>query len=205
MRRTFFMLAAALLAVLPPAVAAADHGDPSPRAGNPSAAPGPATLAPGVESLVDHASPGALLDLIVTLDRPADRRMETALSRLGVWSRTFEHLPSAAVRLPVARLADLGNLRGVQGVYDNHPLQFFLKDSAKLNNTGHAWNDLKVTGKGVTVAILDTGVDFTHPDLAPAMKANVKLVGFGQDPLPTVHVVDIPNYDQSSEHGTHEA
>jgi serine protease AprX len=201
MRRTFFMLTAALLAALPPAVAAAGHGDPGP----PRAAPGPASLAPGVQSLVDHASPGALLDLVVTLDRPADRRTATALSRLGVWSRTFEQLPSAAVRLPVARLADLRNLRGVQGVYDNHPLQFFLKDSAKLNNTGHAWNDLKVTGKGVTVAILDTGVDFTHPDLAPAMKANVKLVGFGQDPLPTVPVADIPNSDTSSGHGTHVA
>src|SRR5205814_247335 len=81
----------------------------------------------------------------------------------------------------------------------------FLKESAQLNNTGHAWNDLHVTGKGVTVAILDTGVDFTHPDLAPAMKANVKLVGFGQDPLPTVPVADIPNSDTSSGHGTHVA
>ena len=105
----------------------------------------------------------------------------------------------------MARLADLRNLRGVQGVYDNHPLQFFLKDSAKLNNTGHAWNDLKVTGKGVTVAIIDTGVDFTHPDLAKAMKANVKLVGVGQDPLPTVPVAGIPNSDTSSGHGTHVA
>ena len=112
MRRTFFMLAAALLAALPPAVAAAGHGDPAPREGSPSVA---ATLAPGVESLVDHASPGALLDLIVTLDRPADRRMETDLSRLGVWSRTFEQLPSAASNVSIdPRYVDpLGNPRPV--------------------------------------------------------------------------------------------
>ena len=90
-------------------------------------------------------------------------------------------------------------------VYDNHPLHYFLKDSAKLNNTGHAWNDLHVTGKGVTVAILDTGVDFTHPDLAPAMKANVKLVGLGEDPVPTVPIEGLPNSDTSSGHGTHVA
>ena len=221
MRRKFLMLAAAVLAALPPAAAVAGHGDRSPSAAEaafPMAAassskltfplpdaPGPAALAPGVESLVDHASPGALLDLVVTLDRPADHRMQTALSRLGVWSRTFPQLPSAAIRLPIARLGDLQNLRGVLGVYDNHPLHFFLKESAKLNNTAHAWNDLKVTGKGITVAILDTGVDFTHPDLAPAMKANVKLVGFGQDPVPTVPIADIPNSDTSSGHGTHVA
>ncbi|MDQ1566422.1 MAG: serine protease AprX [Actinomycetota bacterium] len=221
--RKFFMLAAAVLAALPPAVAAAGHGDGSPSvAADPAAfrtqmasgseltfplpdAPGPAALAPGAQSLVDHASPGALLDLVVTLDRPADHRMVTALSRLGVWSQAFEHLPAAGIRLPLARLADLRNLRGVLAIYDDHPLHYFLKDSAKLNNTAHAWNDLKVTGKGVTVAILDTGVDFTHPDLAPAMKANVKLVGLGQDPVPVVPIAGIPNSDTSSGHGTHVA
>src|SRR5437764_326405 len=211
MRRTFFMVAAAVLAALPPAVAGAGPGRHAPSAATAQAAaapfdplggskltfplpdaPGPATLAPGARSLVAAAAPGSLLDLIVTLDRPADRRMAGALARLGVWSHTFDQLPSAAIRLPITRLTDLENLPGVLGVYDNHPLQYFLKESAQLNNTGHAWNDLHVTGKGVTVAILDTGVDFTHPDLAPAMKANVKLVGLGQDPLPTVPVADIP-------------
>ncbi|HEV7534878.1 MAG TPA: S8 family serine peptidase, partial [Acidimicrobiia bacterium] len=51
---------------------------------------------------------------------------------------------------------------------------------------------------------LDTGVDFTHPDLAQAMKANVKLVGLG-DPVPTVPVEGLPNSDTSSGHGTHVA
>ena len=225
MRRTFFMVAAAVLAALPPAVAGASHGVATGGGRSPSAAapspfdptggtkltfplpdpPGPATLAPGAQALADHAAPGSLLDLIVTLDRPADRRLAGALARLGVWSRTFEQLPSAAIRLPAARLADLRNLPGVLAVYDNHPLHFFLKESAKLNNTTHAWNDLKVTGKGVTVAIIDTGIDFTHPDLAPAMKANVKLVGFGQDPVPTVPLAGIPNSDTTSGHGTHVA
>jgi serine protease AprX len=221
------MLAAALLAAVPSAAAVAvGSGDARQAGGGESAAaaaafperlvdgpltfpipdaPGPATLAPGVEALVDGADPGRLLDVVVTLDRPADRRLTNALDRLGVWTRTFEHLPSAAVRLPVARLGDLQNLRGVLAIYDNKPLQYFLKDSAKANNVERAWNALQVTGKGVTVAIIDTGVDFTHPDLAPAMKANVKIMGFGQDPVPTVVVPDLPNSDTSSGHGTHVA
>ena len=227
MRRTFFTLAAAVLAALPPAVAGAAAGGPKPSpAAAPATAPadlagelasgakltfplpdpaGPASLSPGAQALVDHARPGDLLDLVLTIDRPGDRHVAGALSRLGVWSTVFDQLPAAAVRLPVARLTDLRNLRGVLGVYDNRPLQFFLKDSAKLNNTYHAWNDLKVTGKGVTVAIIDTGVDFTHPDLAPAMKANVKIAGFGQDPVPSVPIEGLPNSDTSSGHGTHVA
>jgi serine protease AprX len=227
MRRTFFTLAAAVFAALPAVVAGAAAGGPRPTpAAAPAVAPanlagelasgakltfplpdppGPAALSPGAQALVDHARPGDLLDLVLTTDRPGDRQLAGALSRLGVWSKTFDQLPAAAVRLPLARLTDLRNLRGVLGIYDNRPLQFFLKDSAKLNNTYHAWNDLKVNGKGVTVAIIDTGVDFTHPDLAPAMKANVKLAGFGQDPVPTVPIEGIPNSDTSSGHGTHVA
>jgi len=228
MRRTFLMVAAAVLAALPPVVAGAGNAPPSPTASGPSAAdpiaafgaelaaghklsfplpdvPGPATLSPGAQALVDGAAPGALLDLVLTLDRPADTRMAAALARLGVWSHTYKHLPSAAVRLPLARLPELRNLHGVLAIYDNQRLHYLLKESAKLNNTGHAWNDLGVTGKGITVAVMDTGVDFTHPDLAPAMKANVKIVGIGQDPLPVVPVEGIPNSDTSSGHGTHVA
>jgi|GEM_PF-2178364 len=227
MRRTFWTLAVAVLAALPPAVAGAAVGGPAPGpAAAPAAtpaefagqlasgakltfplpdAPGPATLSPGAQALVDRARPGDLLDLVLTIDRPGDRHVAGALSRLGVWSRTFDQIPAAAVRLPLSRLTDLRDLPGVLGIYDNRPLQFFLKDSARLNNTYHAWNDLKVTGKGVTVAIIDTGVDFTHPDLAPAMKANVKLAGLGQDPTPVVPIEGIPNSDTSSGHGTHVA
>ena len=95
MRRAFFMVAAAVLAALPPAVAGAWPGGHRPLAAAPAAAvatpfdpaggskltfplpdaPGPATLAPGAQALVDRAAPGSLLDMIVTLDRPADRRM----------------------------------------------------------------------------------------------------------------------------------
>ncbi len=224
MRRTIFMLVAALLAALPPVVAGAGNGRPAPAAADPIAdfgaqlsagrklafplpdAPGPATLSPGAQALVDGAAPGALLDLVLTLDRPADTRLTDALGRLGVWSHTYQHLPSAAVRLPVARLPELRNLRGVLAIYDNQRLHYFLKESAKLNNTGHAWNDLGVTGKGITVAVIDTGVDFTHPDLAPGMKANVKIAGLGGDPLPLVVPIEgLPNSDTSSGHGTHVA
>jgi serine protease AprX len=64
--------------------------------------------------------------------------------------------------------------------------------------------NLGVDGKGVTVAIVDSGVDFTHPDLAPAMKASVKMSPLGPDgPIPPVE--GLPDTDNSSGHGTHVA
>src|SRR5205823_5516693 len=103
----------------------------------------------------------------------------TRLARVASWSWSFKHIPVAGLRLPVKSIDALRHVAGVRGVFLNRTLDMELKDSAKAMNVAHAWNDLHITGKGVTVAVLDSGVDGTHPDLAPAMKQNVKLVELG--------------------------
>ena len=225
MRRLTLMLAVAVLAGLASVVAGADGSGAGPldarprstagaafrpaggtaRGGAAAVRPtGPARVDGAVLDAAGAAAPGATLDLLVSLDRPAGSRLRALLAGLGTWSNTFRHVPVAAVRLPVANLGALRRLEGVRAVYLNSPLRYFLKESAELLDVAHAWNDLGVTGKGVTVAVLDTGVDFTHPDLAPAMKANVKLIGFG-DLAPAVPVGDLPDSDTTSGHGTHVA
>ncbi len=203
------MLVVALLGALPSTWAGA--GDeaaalPVPDFGVPPVVdlPGPAQVDPAVTAAAAGLPAGATLDLVMSLERPAGERLRSLLTGLGTWSWAFEHIPAAAVRLPVERLDLLRRTEGIVGVYLNEPLRYYLKESAQLVNTARAWNDLHVTGKGVTVAILDTGVDFGHPDLADAMRANVKLVGFG-DPLPTIPIQSLTNSDTSSGHGTHVA
>jgi serine protease AprX len=211
MRRVTLMLVVALLGALPSSGAgagddAAGSALPAPAFGVPpvSDPPGPAHLDPAVAATAATLPAGATLDLVVSLERPAGERLRSLLAGLGTWSWAFEHVPAAALRLPVERLDVLRQTDGIVGVYLNEPLRYYLKESAQLVNTARAWNDLHVTGKGVTVAILDTGVDFGHPDLADAMRANVKLVGFG-DPLPVIPVKSLTNSDTSSGHGTHVA
>jgi serine protease AprX len=157
-------------------------------------------LAAGVATV----GPAGVLDVVVSLDRVAPPALERRLARLGTWSWAFRHLPAAAVRLPAGRLDALRRLDGVRGVFAQRRLRYALEDSARLLDAARAWNDLKVTGKGVTVAVLDTGVDFTHPDLAPALVANVKLVGFGSF-TPVVPVEGVADSDTTSGHGTHVA
>jgi len=164
----------------------------------------PATVERRVLAAAAQAGPAGTLDLLVSLDDVAGAGLKARLAALGTWSWSFAHVPVAAVRLPAGRLDALRHVDGVQGIYLNRRLSYLLKDSAKAMNVGHAWNDLHITGKGVTVAILDSGVDGTHPDLAPAMKQNVKLVEYGA-PTPVVPVEGIPNSDTSSGHGTHVA
>ncbi|GHH98810.1 S8 family serine peptidase [Neobacillus kokaensis] len=57
----------------------------------------------------------------------------------------------------------------------------------------------RLTGKGITVGVIDTGVDYTHPDLKPNYKGGQDLVDNDNDPMET----QIPG--KATIHGTHVA
>ena len=72
----------------------------------------------------------------------------------------------------------------------------------------------KLTGKGVTVGVVDSGCDATHPDLADHVAHNVKLVGaeYANVPPDSSNTIVVPievgpyrNTDLGSGHGTHVA
>ncbi|GAB3789401.1 S8 family serine peptidase [Virgibacillus kimchii] len=62
-----------------------------------------------------------------------------------------------------------------------------------LNNTPY-------TGKGVKVGVIDTGVDYTHPDLQLNYRGGYDLVDLDDDPMETVPAEGIP-----TNHGSHVA
>ena len=58
----------------------------------------------------------------------------------------------------------------------------------------------RITGKGVKVGVIDTGIDYTHRDLKQAYKGGKDLVDGDEDPMETKGTADYATF-----HGTHVA
>lgn len=70
----------------------------------------------------------------------------------------------------------LENLQEVKRIIENGYVEANLIDSIPLIQANEAWN-LGYTGEGVTVAIIDTGIDYTHPDLGGCFGPGCKVEG----------------------------
>ncbi|WP_053218093.1 S8 family serine peptidase [Virgibacillus senegalensis] len=58
----------------------------------------------------------------------------------------------------------------------------------------------KYTGKGIKIGVIDTGIDYTHPDLAASYKGGFDVVDLDDDPMETKEEQGMPTL-----HGSHVA
>ena len=128
------------------------------------------------------------------------------LDILGEYERVFNGI---ALDVSSNEAQEIEKTDGVKGVYPNYEVNINLMDSVPLINADDAWqldadgNDCAETGKqcltgeGVTIAIIDTGIDYTHGDLGGCFGQDCKVIG-GYD---FVNNDDDPMDDHG--HGTH--
>ncbi len=159
--------------------------------------------------------PPAVLEtwLVSYADVPTAEDLEV-LEGIGVEVHGFEHLPTAAVVLDPLNLGILAHLPGVVSVHANEVYEPALAEATATTGAAAAW-DLGWDGTGIGVAIVDTGIDGTHPDLCAAEAfcngtpvktvQNVKILGRESRAEPVVYVEDQINTDTSSGHGSHVA
>ncbi len=175
-----------------------------------------AALLAGLVGPAVPAQAGPLQTWVVTLDGPPSLQDLEVLRGVSDAVHGFRAVPAAVVVAPAAAVPLLRGLPGVRGVWANERYAPLMSSATTASRARQVWDELGWTGAGVTVAVIDAGVDGTHPDLcaqpvfckgtAVKVVQNVKVLG-RQDVAadPVVYLEDQLSTDSSSGHGSHVA
>src|SRR5215207_3108123 len=169
-------------------------------------------LAKKLDGLTDDSNVNAA----VVYHHPVTDSDIAALKALGVRGGTrFQALPAVVVTASKGQLFEISKLPAVRHVTDDRTLRWDADDSR--TQTGllrmRQDNDLQrlrgigtLQGNGVVVAVIDTGLDSTHPDISKSVLRNVKLADLQGanllEFLPPANVEKLPTTDLVSGHGT---
>ncbi len=179
----------------------------------PSAVTATASLPTGLSQILAVKSLTASTRGIAEFSAVPSASKVSALKNLGLTVQPMHAVRLALVSGPVSAMKRAVTSGVALDVYPDDPVQ--LLDTASSDAMGGAaLRAAGFTGKGVTVAVVDSGCDATHPDLADHVVHNVSLASAeyvnGRDNADNTIIVPIDqgpynNSDIGGGHGTHVA
>ncbi|MBW3660225.1 MAG: S8 family serine peptidase [Gemmatimonadetes bacterium] len=145
-----------------------------------------ATIDPALQDALAGASDTDQLEVLVTFDPGAvsSADLATAVAELGAGVVAFKHLPVIAALATPGETDQIRQIDGVRGIYLNEQLEYHLFESTESIRADLVHEKLGFTGRGIGVAILDSGIDgLYHPDVAYPTRTvqNVKYIASSTD------------------------
>jgi serine protease AprX len=173
------------------------------------------SLDPELASLLNRVTDDSNVNAaIVYHHTPTDADLND-LRALGILGGTRYHvLPAIIVTTTKRQLIAISRLPAVRSIYGNRTLQMLADPGRGLTGVERVRSDadLKqsnggaaISGRGVTVAVLDSGLNGWHADLSGRVVQNVKLagtLGLGLGFNYPLSLENLPNTDLLSGHGT---
>ncbi len=171
---------------------------------------------PELASKLNQLTDDSTINIVIVYHQlPTDADL-AELQRIGIVGGTrYRVLPAVTISGTVEQIAAISKLPSVRSVYGNRTLTFNSEPEVRaITGVNRAWKDTEITGtnrglpvsgRNVTVALIDTGIDSTHGDLANRVTKNIKLAGLQSASVGFNYPVNsesLPNTDQAYGHGT---
>lgn len=172
-------------------------------------------LDPELAIALNDATDDSSFNAVVVYHRMPTAEDLSQLASIGILGGTrFRRLPMVYVTGTRSQIVAISQLPAVRSIYGNRTLQLNTDPYFEKTGITRARTDvdiiadnggLAVSGKNVTVAVLDTGLNGLHQDLAGRVAQNVRLADAQSAPLGFVYpqpVEGLVNSDPASGHGT---